>query len=83
MVTALTSKAMRLNSVTVSYGRRTEPPLCRAGPVKKLLERERELAVIEELLGRQSGALAIEVGIGVGKTSLVQAACRYTPNQFG
>ncbi|MCK1479698.1 AAA family ATPase [Bradyrhizobium sp. 197] len=46
------------------------------GPVKRLLERERELAVIEELLGRRSGALAIEVGVGVGKTALVQAACR-------
>ena len=54
----------------------TEPPLCKAGPVKELLERERELAVVEELLARHSGALAIEVGIGVGKTSLVQAACR-------
>ena len=44
--------------------------------MKELLERERELAVVEELLARRSGALAIEVGIGVGKTSLVQAACR-------
>ena len=44
--------------------------------MKELLERERELAAVEELLGRHSGALAIEVGIGVGKTSLVQAACR-------
>ena len=44
--------------------------------VKKLLERERELAAVEELLGRRSGALAIEVGVGIGKTSLVQAACR-------
>ena len=44
--------------------------------MKELLERERELAVAEELLGRHSGALTIEVGIGVGKTSLVQAACR-------
>ena len=44
--------------------------------MKELLERERELAAVEELLGRRSGALAIEVGVGVGKTSLVQAACR-------
>ena len=44
--------------------------------MKELLERERELAVVEKLLGHRSGALAIEVGIGVGKTSLVQAACR-------
>jgi len=44
--------------------------------VKELLERERELAVVEDLLGRHSGALAIEAGIGVGKTLLIQAACR-------
>src|SRR5262249_53536504 len=47
-----------------------------AGHVQKLLEREGELAAVEELLGRRSGALAIDVGIGLGKTSLVQAACR-------
>jgi AAA ATPase-like protein len=44
--------------------------------VKELLERERELAAVGELLGRRSGVLAIEVGVGVGKTSLVEAACR-------
>jgi len=44
--------------------------------VKELLEREHELAAVEELLGRRSGNLAIEVGVGLGKTSLVQAACR-------
>jgi hypothetical protein len=44
--------------------------------VKELLERERELAAVEELLGRRSGVLIIEVGVGIGKTSLVQAACR-------
>ena len=44
--------------------------------MKELLERERELAVVEDLLGRHSGALAIEAGIGVGKTLLIQAACR-------
>jgi len=38
--------------------------LCKAGPVKELLEREQELAVVEKLLGHRSGALAIEVGIG-------------------
>ena len=38
--------------------------MCKAGPVKELLERERELAVVEKLLGHRSGALAIEVGIG-------------------
>jgi chromosomal replication initiation ATPase DnaA len=43
--------------------------------VKELLERERELAAVEELLGRRSGVLIIEVGVGIGKTSLVQAAC--------
>jgi hypothetical protein len=44
--------------------------------VKQLLERERELAAVAELLGRRSGVLIIEVGVGIGKTSLVQAACR-------
>jgi DNA-binding CsgD family transcriptional regulator len=44
--------------------------------VKELLERERELAAIEELLERRSGILTIEVGVGIGKTSLVEAACR-------
>ena len=44
--------------------------------MKELLERERELAAVEELLGRRNGVLAIEVGVGIGKTSLVQAACR-------
>jgi DNA-binding CsgD family transcriptional regulator len=44
--------------------------------VKELLERELEFAAVEELLGRRSGVLAIEVGIGVGKTSLIEAACR-------
>jgi DNA-binding CsgD family transcriptional regulator len=43
--------------------------------VKQLLERERELAAVAELLGRRSGVLIIEVGVGIGKTSLVQAAC--------
>jgi predicted ATPase len=44
--------------------------------VRELLERERELAAVEELLSRRSGILAIEVGAGIGKTSLVQATCR-------
>ena len=44
--------------------------------MKELLERERELAAIEELLGRRSGILTIEVGVGIGKTSLVRAACQ-------
>ena len=42
----------------------------------ELLERERELAAVEQLLGRCSGVLTIEVGVGIGKTSLIQAACR-------
>ena len=48
----------------------------KAGPVKELLERERELAAIEELLGRRNGVLTFEAGVGIGKTSLVRAACR-------
>jgi predicted ATPase len=44
--------------------------------MRELLERERELEAVEELLNRRSGALAIEGGVGIGKTSLVQAACR-------
>ena len=47
-----------------------------AGRVRELLERERELAAVAELLSRRSGTLAIEVGAGIGKTSLVQATCR-------
>ena len=44
--------------------------------MQELLERECELAEIEVLLGRRTGVLAIEAGVGLGKTSLVQAACR-------
>jgi DNA-binding NarL/FixJ family response regulator len=44
--------------------------------VQEILERECELAEIEDLLGRRSGVLAIEAGVGIGKTSLVQEACR-------
>jgi DNA-binding CsgD family transcriptional regulator len=44
--------------------------------MRELLERERELEAVEELLNRRGGALAIEGGVGIGKTSLVQAACR-------
>jgi DNA-binding CsgD family transcriptional regulator len=43
--------------------------------VESLLERERELAAAEELMGRESGALLIEGGAGVGKTALLDAAC--------
>jgi class 3 adenylate cyclase len=58
-----------------SGDRRSRSPL-KAGPVNELLERQRELATVEELLGRYNGVLAIEAGVGIGKTSLVQAACR-------
>ena len=44
--------------------------------MQEILERECELAEIEDLLGRRSGVLAIEAGVGLGKTSLVQAACQ-------
>jgi hypothetical protein len=44
--------------------------------VRELLERERELAAVQKLLERRSGALTIEAGVGTGKSSLVQAACR-------
>ncbi len=41
----------------------------------ELLEREREIAAVEALLGHGSGLLVIEGGAGLGKTSLVHAAC--------
>ena len=41
----------------------------------ELLERDRELAAIEAVLGR-GGVLVIEGGAGIGKTSLLDAACR-------
>jgi len=43
--------------------------------VNMLLERESELAALEVLLER-GGVLVVEGGAGVGKTSLVEAACR-------
>ena len=43
--------------------------------MKRLLERERELAAVEDLLGR-GGVLVIEAGAGLGKTSLIHAASR-------
>jgi DNA-binding CsgD family transcriptional regulator len=43
--------------------------------VKVLLERESELAAMEVLLGR-GGVLVVEGGAGIGKTSLVEVACR-------
>ncbi len=44
--------------------------------VKQLLERELELAAVDELLTRRGAALLIEGGMGVGKTSLWEEACR-------
>ena len=44
--------------------------------MEELLERERELAAIEKLLRDESGFVAIESGIGLGKTALLDAACR-------
>jgi DNA-binding CsgD family transcriptional regulator len=44
--------------------------------VDELLERERELAAAEELLGRGGGLLVVEGGAGVGKTALLEATCR-------
>jgi AAA ATPase domain len=43
--------------------------------VARLLERERELAAVGELLERGGGVLVIEGGVGIGKTSLLDAAC--------
>ena len=40
-----------------------------------MLERERELAAVAELLERAGGVLVIEGGVGIGKTSLLDAAC--------
>jgi DNA-binding CsgD family transcriptional regulator len=46
-----------------------------AGLVGRLRERERDLAAVEELLEQLSGMLLIEGRAGIGKTSLVEAAC--------
>jgi DNA-binding CsgD family transcriptional regulator len=40
-----------------------------------LRERERDLAAVEELLALRGGVLLIEGRAGIGKTSLVEAAC--------
>ena len=45
--------------------------------MEKLIERERELAAIDALLEQGGGVLVIEGRAGVGKTSLVDAACRH------
>ncbi len=41
----------------------------------ELLERERELAAVDEALARRGRLLVVEAGVGVGKTALVEAAC--------
>ena len=41
----------------------------------RLRERKRDLAAVEELLEHRGGVLLIEGGAGIGKTSLVEAAC--------
>jgi DNA-binding CsgD family transcriptional regulator len=43
--------------------------------VGRLRERERDLAAVEALLEHGGGVLLIEGRVGVGKTSLVEAAC--------
>jgi DNA-binding CsgD family transcriptional regulator len=40
-----------------------------------LRERERELAAVEELLEGAGAVLLVEGGVGIGKTSLLEAAC--------
>ena len=44
--------------------------------MRRLREREHELAAVELLLDRGGGVLVIEGRAGIGKTSLVDAACR-------
>jgi DNA-binding NarL/FixJ family response regulator len=56
------------------------PPVARdlapySDGVQKLVERERELAAMAELLDRTGALLVVEGGAGVGKTSLLEAAC--------
>jgi len=46
-----------------------------AGLVGSLREREHELAAVEELLERRGRMLLLEGRAGIGKTSLVEAAC--------
>ena len=46
-----------------------------AGLVGRLHERDGELAAVEASLSQPGGVLLIEGGAGVGKTSLVEAAC--------
>jgi DNA-binding CsgD family transcriptional regulator len=54
----------------------TEPGRRRhAGLVGRLRERERELAAVEVLLEHRGEVLLVEGRAGIGKTSLVEAAC--------
>jgi MoxR-like ATPase len=46
-----------------------------SGLVGRLRERERELAAVEVLLERHDGVLVLDGRAGIGKTSLVEAAC--------
>jgi DNA-binding CsgD family transcriptional regulator len=48
-----------------------------SGAAESLLEREHELAAMEELLLGGGAALIVEGGVGIGKTSLLEAACRH------
>jgi DNA-binding CsgD family transcriptional regulator len=41
----------------------------------ELVERERELAAVEDLLQRRGGTLVVEGGMGLGKTALAEVAC--------
>jgi predicted ATPase len=60
----------RVGMLWTEVGRRRH-----AGLVGRLRERERDLAAVEELLEHRGGVLLIEGGAGIGKTSLVEAAC--------
>src|SRR5690242_11467546 len=42
----------------------------------ELVERERELAAVDGLLEQAGGVLLVEGGMGLGKTSVVDAGCR-------
>ena len=43
--------------------------------VQVLVERERELSVVRGLLDRGGGVVVLEGGVGIGKTSLLDACC--------
>jgi hypothetical protein len=51
-------------------------PVATSHMANKLLERERELAAVDALLQHGSGLLVAEGRAGIGKTSLLEAACR-------